>query len=253
MKKWTLRDLTLGIAFLLLISAGCKKKVPPPPPPPPPPPAAAPSVSLTVEPTIIQRGQSATLSWRSQNATDITLQPAIGSVEAQGSRSVSPGQSATYTITARGAGGSAQATARLTVTPPPPPPPPARPTPPPTVGLLEKFDREVKDAFFDFDKADILSDARENLTKSADFFRANPSVTFTVEGHCDERGSTEYNLGLGDRRANAVKDFLVSLGVSGDRIKTISYGKEKPFCANHDETCWQQNRRGHLVCNNCGQ
>ena len=118
--------------------------------------------------------------------------------------------------------------------------------------MRENFDREVKDAFFDFDKSDIRPEARENLTKSADFLKANPSVTFTIEGHCDERGSVAYNLGLGDRRANAVKDFLVSLGISVDRIKTISYGKERPFCAEHDESCWQQNRRGHLVCTNCG-
>ena len=117
--------------------------------------------------------------------------------------------------------------------------------------MQERFNQAVQDAFFDFDKSDIRPDARDNLTKSADFFRANPSVTFTIEGHCDERGSVAYNLGLGDRRANAVKDFLIAAGISSDRIKTISYGKERPFCTEHGEPCWQQNRRGHLVCTNC--
>ena len=117
--------------------------------------------------------------------------------------------------------------------------------------MREKFERGVKDAFFDFDKSDIRSDARESLTMDAEFFRANSNVRFTVEGHCDERGSTAYNLGLGDRRANAVKEFLVSLGISSERIKTISYGKERPFCTEHGEPCWQQNRRGHFVCDNC--
>ena len=119
--------------------------------------------------------------------------------------------------------------------------------------MQEKFNRAVQDAFFDFDKSDIRADARENLTKSAEFLRENPSVNITIEGHCDERGSVAYNLGLGDRRAVATRDFLVSQGISTDRIKTISYGKERPFCTEHGEPCWQQNRRGHLVCTNCGQ
>jgi peptidoglycan-associated lipoprotein len=255
MKKLQLRDLAVGFIFLVLIAGACKKKVPPPAPPPPPTPtAAAPSVTLAADPTSIQRGQSSTLRWSSQNATDLDIQPGVGSVGPSGTRSVSPNDSTTYTITAKGAGGTAEASARVTVTAPPPPPPrPEPPTPPaPKVSQRDLFDREVKDAFFDFDKSDIRPDARDNLTKSAEFLRANPSVNVTIEGHCDERGSVAYNLGLGDRRSNATKDFLVTLGISGERIKTISYGKERPFCTEHDETCWQQNRRGHLVCDNCG-
>jgi peptidoglycan-associated lipoprotein len=110
----------------------------------------------------------------------------------------------------------------------------------------------VSDAFFDFDKSDIRPDARDALTRSASFLRSNPNVTIQIEGHCDERGSTAYNLGLGDRRSNSARDFLMSLGISGDRITTISYGEERPFCTASDENCWQQNRRAHLVCTNCG-
>ncbi len=109
------------------------------------------------------------------------------------------------------------------------------------------FTREVKDAYFDLDKADIRPDARNALSKTAEFLRSYPQVKVTLEGHCDERGSTEYNLALGDRRAQAAKDFIVSLGVAADRVQTVSYGKEKPFCSEHSEACWQQNRRGHFV------
>jgi peptidoglycan-associated lipoprotein len=125
--------------------------------------------------------------------------------------------------------------------PPPPPPPPPQPD------LNKLFLEEVRDAYFDYDKADIRPDARAALSKTADFLKSYPSITVTIEGHCDERGSTEYNLGLGDRRANAVKQYIVSLGVSADRVSTVSFGKEKPFCTEHNEACWQQNRRGHFV------
>jgi peptidoglycan-associated lipoprotein len=174
-------------------------------------------------------------------------------VDPQGSRSVSPTDSTTYTLSVRGAGGSAQATTRLTVTAAPPPPAAAAPRSEPKASVRELYDRGVQDAYFDFDKSDIRDDARSNLTRSAEFLRNNPTVTVQIEGHCDERGSVAYNLGLGDRRANSARDFLVSLGISGDRITTISYGKERPFCTETSETCWQQNRRAHLVCTNCGQ
>jgi peptidoglycan-associated lipoprotein len=109
------------------------------------------------------------------------------------------------------------------------------------------FNKEVQDAYFDLDKADIRPDGRDALSKTAQFLRSYPQIKVVVEGHCDERGSTEYNLALGDRRAQAAKDFLVSLGVPADRMQTVSYGKERPFCTEHDETCWQQNRRAHFV------
>jgi peptidoglycan-associated lipoprotein len=109
------------------------------------------------------------------------------------------------------------------------------------------FEKAVKDAYFDYDKADIRTDARDALSQTAQFLRSYPQVKVVLEGHCDERGSTEYNLALGDRRAAAAKQFLVSLGISGDRVETVSYGKEKPFCSASTDECWQQNRRGHFV------
>ncbi len=106
------------------------------------------------------------------------------------------------------------------------------------------FLKEVRDAYFDLDKADIRPDAREALSHTAEFLRNYPQLKVTIEGHCDERGSTEYNLVLGDRRATAVKQYLVSQGISADRLGTVSFGKEKPFCTESTEECWQKNRRG---------
>jgi len=230
----------LGAAVLGL---GCAKKVTPPPPPkqeaPPP---ARPTVTLQANPTTINKGESSTLTWNSTDATQLSIDPGVGTVTAEGSTKVSPTDSTTYTITATGPGGSATATAAVSVNAPPAPPPPK-----PEPSIDELWAREVQDAFFDFDKADIRADARTALAQTAEFFKAHPSVKATIEGHCDERGSTEYNLGLGDRRAAAVKQYLVSLGVSASQLNTVSFGKEKPFCMEHNESCWQQNRRGHLV------
>src|SRR5205807_8921897 len=105
----------------------------------------------------------------------------------------------------------------------------------------------VRDIFFDYDKYDIRADQAGVVQADAQFLNQHSHINFTVEGHCDERGSTEYNLALGDNRANAVKTALVQAGVSASRIKTIRYGKEKPFCTESNEQCWQQNRRGHFV------
>jgi peptidoglycan-associated lipoprotein len=230
----------LALAFV----AGCNKKPPaaPPPPPPPPPAAARPTVSLQANPTSINKGDSTTLAWTSTDATQLTISPDVGAVTAQGSTKVTPSDSTTYTITASGPGGSADSSARVTVSTPPPPPQQQ-----PAIDYDAIFLREVRDAYFDFNKADIRPDAREALAKTADLLRNYPQFKVTIEGHCDERGSTEYNLVLGDRRAAAVKSYLVSLGISADRMNTVSYGKEKPFCTDSNEACWQKNRVGHFV------
>ena len=237
----------ISLLSLLALAGGCKKKTvavaPPPPPPPAAPPPARPTVTLQAAPATIQRGQTATLTWSSSNATTLNLAPGVGNVAPQGSSTVTPAGSTTYTITATGPGGMADASTRVTVTPPPPPPPAPAPQP----SLDELFTRNVKDAYFDYDKADIRPDARDALSQTAQFLRSYPDIKVTIEGHCDERGSTEYNLALGDRRAQAVKDFLTSLGITADRMDTISYGKERPTCSEHAESCWQQNRRGHFV------
>jgi peptidoglycan-associated lipoprotein len=140
--------------------------------------------------------------------------------------------------------------------PPPPPPPPAptpapaiseTPTPPPAD--IEEMNRRgyLKDVFFDFDKDDIRPDQRDALSADADWLKKNPTVKITIEGHCDERGTRQYNMALGERRAHNAREYLVSLGVDSSRIQTISYGKDRPFDPGHDEDAWAKNRRAHFV------
>jgi peptidoglycan-associated lipoprotein len=155
---------------------------------------------------------------------------------------VSPSAAITYTITATGPGGSADANVHISVGAAPPPAPAAH-----KESLEELFNREVKDAYFDYDKADIRADARDALSQTAQFLRSYPQLKIVIEGHCDERGSTEYNLALGDRRASAAKQFLVSLGIPAERMDSVSYGKERPFCSASNEECYKQNRRAHFV------
>lgn len=105
----------------------------------------------------------------------------------------------------------------------------------------------LKDIFFDFDKSTIRNDAKSNLKEDLQWLNANPAAQITVEGHCDERGTAEYNLGLGERRAKATRDYLVAAGINAKRIKTVSFGKERPFVMGHDESAWKWNRRAHFV------
>jgi peptidoglycan-associated lipoprotein len=105
----------------------------------------------------------------------------------------------------------------------------------------------LKDVFFDYDKAAIRDDQKAALSENVAWLKANPAAKITIEGHCDERGTAEYNLGLGERRAKAAKDYLIAAGIPADRISTISYGKERPFVLGHDESAWKWNRRGHFV------
>ena len=235
----------LGVMGTLIVTAGCHKKAAPAPSPPAPeaatPAPGAPVVSLTAEPATVEKGQSVTLSWTSSNATQLDLEPQVGTVQATGSTNVTPDESTTYVLTAKGPGGTETASARVTVTAPGPPPVPKGPQ----VSEVEDLSNVLKDAYFDLDKSDIRPDAQQTLTADADALKASSNVKITIEGHCDERGSEEYNLGLGDRRATAAKAFLVNLGVPGDRLNTISYGKDRPQCADHSEDCWQKNRRAH--------
>lgn len=229
---------------VLLFAAGCNKKPPAAAPAaaPPPPAAAKPTVTFSADRTSINKGESARLSWTTTDANNVSIAPEVGAVTPQGSTTVTPSDSATYTLTASGPGGNADATVRITVNAPAPPPPAAKES-----TFDELFAQEVRDAYFDYDKADIRADAQTALQHDADFLKRYPQARIVVEGHCDERGSTEYNLALGDRRANAVKQYLVNLGIPAANINTVSYGKEKPVCTESTEECYQKNRRGHLT------
>jgi peptidoglycan-associated lipoprotein len=237
----TTRMLATVIAlFAILMLGACKKKAAPPPPPPPPAPPS-PTASISVSPDTVQKGQSATLSWQTSNATDVSID-GIGAVQASGSQSVTPTDSTTYHLVAKGSGGTQEATTRLTVTSAP-----VAENLTPSPSEEDMFGTSVKDIYFDYDKSDIRGDQQSSIQADMLFLNQHPNISFTIEGHCDSRGSTEYNLALGDQRAGAVKNALVTAGVSASRIKTISYGKEKPFCMEDNEACYQQNRRGHLV------
>jgi peptidoglycan-associated lipoprotein len=241
-RKFTL---LFGLAILAAIAGGCNKKVASAPPAPPPAPALQPTVTLNASPSTVNAGQTVTLSWSSTNATDLEIGPDVGKVAPQGSTPVNPTQTTTFTITATGPGGSATASASVGVGGSVAAPTAMAPRAQPGIGDL--FDQNVKDAYFELDKSDLVDDARAALTKDAEFLRSYSQVKVSIEGHCDERGSTEYNLGLGQRRAEAAKNYLISLGISADRMETTSWGKERPFCSEHDESCWQQNRRAHFV------
>jgi peptidoglycan-associated lipoprotein len=229
---------TLGTIMFL---GACAKKVAPPPPPPPPAPTA-PTASLSANPNTIDQGHSTTLTWQTTNATDVSID-GIGAVETSGSRQVTPSDSTTYHLIAKGAGGTQDATARVTVNAAPAPPPSTAPS----ATEAELFAQNVKDIYFDYDKYDVRADQQGSLQGDAQFLQQHPNIHITIEGHCDERGSTEYNLALGTNRADAVKNALIQAGVGGDRIKTITMGKEKPSCTESNESCWQHNRRGHFV------
>lgn len=252
---------TLALACALVsFASGCRKKQPVAAAPPPPPPTVTetkpePSaervaiVSYSAEPRTIERGQSATLTWSTTGATSVTIEPSLGTVPANGSRTVSPFNTTSYVLRATGPGGPA-ATDTVTVTVnTPSAAPPLNTTP--SLGFNERLSREVQDVFFDYDQSSIREDARAMMTRNADalksIFQAFSAEVVSIEGHCDERGSAEYNLGLGDRRASATKEFLVQLGVPADKLRTVSYGKERQQCSDASEACYQSNRRAHFA------
>jgi len=227
---------------LAMILSGCHHKVAPAPPVSEASPKIVPPVptaTLTATPDAIDRGGSFELVWSTQNAMAVTID-GIGTVSASGSQKVTPESSTTYHLTATGEGGSAEASARVTVNVP------VAKIPEPTDEQL--FAANVKDIFFDFDNYDVRPDQTQTAESDATFLAKHPNINLLIEGHCDERGSDEYNLGLGENRASTLRDRFVQLGISADRIRVIGFGKEKPFCATvEDDSCWSQNRRAHFV------
>ena len=237
------RTLLISACALTLVVAGCNKKPQKAAPSTytPPPAAVKPTVSLSADKTTINPGESAKLTWTSTDANNVSIAPEVGAVTAQGTTTVTPAKSTTYTVTASGPGGNADATASIAVNTPAPV------TEAKTSSIDELFLQEVADAYFDYDSAELRPDARQAIQKDAAFFKQYPTMRVTIEGHCDERGSTEYNLALGQRRANAVMQYLVSLGIPESRLNATSWGKEKPFCMEATEACYAKNRRGHFV------
>jgi peptidoglycan-associated lipoprotein len=237
-----LRSHLLGafaLSLALLAVSGCKKKQPAPPAESTAPPAtaAAPTAQLTAEPTVINAGDQVTLSWHTTDADSVSID-GIGILPSAGVKTVTPTQTTTYHLVARGAGGSADASALVTVNGAP-----AVSVPSNSLSAEQDFKAHVQDIFFDYDTYDLRTDAQSTLSNDANWLIQHPDVKIVIGGYCDERGSDEYNLALGQNRADAAKNALVTAGVAGNRIRVVSYGKEKPFCTESNEQCWQLNRR----------
>jgi len=190
-------------------------------------PAAAPKATLTATPETIAKGTCSKLSWSTTDATGASIDKGIGNVGSRGYRKVCPPETITYSITATGAGGTATSSAMVTVI---------------TPGAMM-----LENIHFDFDKSFIREDAKPILVKVVAHMKKTPGAKLQIEGHCDERGTSEYNMALGQRRANATKKYLVNLGVDGSRLSTITYGEEKPADPGHNKAAWAKNRRAVFV------
>jgi len=230
--------------LMLLVLSGCHKKTQAPPPPPPAATVAAPTATLTGEPLAIDLGQSVVLTWKTTNATSVSID-GIGDVSTSGTQSVTPSNSTNFHLLAKGDGGTGEANVRITVRVP------AAPTNTGASTNLDDtsdaaFHAAVQDVYFDYDSYDLRPDAQTNATQAAAYLTQHPAMKVVIGGYCDERGSAEYNLALGENRANAAKQALVGAGVSPSRVRVISYGKEKQFCTEADESCYRQNRRAQF-------
>ena len=178
-----------------------------------------------------------TLSWRTTDANSVAID-GLGPVPSSGVKTVTPTQTTTFHLTASGDGGTADASAVVTVNGPP-----AVNVPSNSLSAEEDFKAHVQDIFFDYDTYELRSDAQSTLSNDANYLIQHPDVKIVIGGYCDERGSDEYNLALGQNRAQAAQNALVTAGVAATRIRVVSYGKEKPFCSDSNEQCWQLNRR----------
>lgn len=238
------------LAIALTAVSGCHKNAsgvnpnslaPAEPAPVPP----APTASLTADPLAIDLGQSVVLNWRTTDATDVSID-GIGAVSPNGTQTVSPSSSTNFHLVAKGDGGTTEASIRVTVRVPVAPTVPVDNSATADMGTEAAFHDNVPDIFFDYDSYDLRPDAQAAAVKSASYLVAHPDIRIVIGGYCDDRGSAEYNLALGENRANAAKTALVNAGVAPARIRVVSYGKEKQFCTDETESCWQQNRRAQF-------
>lgn len=213
--------------------------------------APAPTAAITASPLAIDLGQTVVLNWRTTNATVVTID-GIGQVNPSGTQTVSPSNSTNFHLVAKGDGGSTEANVRVTV---------RVPVVDNTGGTKmgagagttggkvtdAEFKAAVQDMFFDYDSFELRPDAQAASAQAAAFLVQHPDVRVLIGGYADERGSAEYNLALGENRANASKTGLVNAGLAPARVRVISYGKEKQFCTEANESCWQENRRAQIT------
>lgn len=241
-----LTTVLFSASLTLLLATGCHKKaktLPPPTALPPETSAPAPTATLTADPTAIDQGQSVVLNWHTTNATSVSID-GVGNVAVNGTQTVTPASSTNFHLIARGDGGTTEANVRVTV---------RVPTVPGSGNLTETdagqdaaFHAAVKDIFFGYDSYDIRPEDEAAVTAAAAYLNKNPNIKVLIAGYCDDRGSAEYNITLGENRANAAKQALTVAGVNASRIRVVSYGKERQFCSEENEACWQQNRRAQF-------
>jgi len=241
-----LTTILFGASVALLAVTGCHNKantLPPPSALPPTASAPAPTATISADPQAIDQGQSVVLNWRTTNATSVSID-GIGDVAVNGTQTVSPASSTNFHLVAKGDGGTTEANVRVTV----------RVATVPSSGNETNtdttgdaaFHAAVKDLFFDYDSYDIRTGDEASVTAAAAYLNAHPDMKVLIAGYCDDRGSAEYNITLGENRANAAKQALVAAGIKTDRIRVVSYGKERQFCTDENESCWQQNRRAQF-------
>jgi peptidoglycan-associated lipoprotein len=224
----------VGLASLVAI-AGCKHKIQTPVAAAPPA-APAPTANITASPSAVTAGDRVTLSWDTTNATSATID-GIGDVSTSGSKTITPTASITYHLVARG-NGTADAYGRVTVNQPP-----VAAAAAPGMTNEQLFQANIKDIYFDYDKYSLRNTDETVLSKDAEFLKSHPDMKVIIGGYCDERGSNEYNLALGENRADSAQKMLIASGIASNRIRVVSYGKEKPSCSDETESCWQENRR----------
>jgi peptidoglycan-associated lipoprotein len=243
--------LTAVAAVMLVLAASCPKAVPPPAVPPAPNPAALakPNINFfSADPPTVASGQSASLRWSVANATNVQIDNGIGAVKPDDSLAVHPTDTTTYKMEATNSVGTTEALLTVTISRPPAP---AEASPSPSSeARAEVLASQLQDIHFSYDKDEIPPEEQSVLDSDAmvlkNLFGTDPSILVMIEGHCDERGSAEYNIALGDRRASFIKDTLIRQGIPGDKLSTISYGKERPACLDLTEDCFSRNRRAHF-------
>ncbi len=249
----TLSRAILPLSLALLVVTGCHKKTAAVPTNalPPATTGPAPTATISADPQAIDQGQSVTLTWHTTNATKASID-GIGDVAVNGTQTVSPANSTNFHLVATGDGGTTDASVRVTV----------RVAQVPggntgnangDMGSDAAFHAAVQDIFFGYDSYDLQPEAETSISQAARYLQSHPAIRVLVAGYCDDRGSAEYNITLGENRANAAKQGLVSAGISPDRIRTVSYGKERQFCTEETESCWQQNRRDQFSIDRGGQ
>lgn len=193
-------------------------------------------INVSVAPSSITAGDCAVLSWSTSSADKVTLDPGGDNLALSGTRKVCPTSTTLYQLTATGAGGAVTDSANLKVI-----------ETLADVETLQQVMERYAPIYFDFDRSVIRDDAKPGLEAVAAALKADMAAKLVLEGHCDERGTTEYNLALGERRAAAAKRYLNNLGVAANRLSTLSYGEERPADPGHDGAAWAKNRRVEFV------